>query len=133
MFGGIRKFILVKRVFLLSRLSMRGALFYSGFFSKDLILDVFFSLPINYFIYLLFILRVLLTIFYSFRIISMAFISVINKPLIEFNFSNIIYPLLILRGLSLYVGNTIIWKFIFFNNLFSAKKNFYFLINFNIY
>jgi len=128
MFGRIRKFTLVKRIFLLARFSIRGVIFYSGFFSKDLILDVFFSYYINYFIYFLFVTRIVLTIFYSLRIVTIAFISLINKPLIEFNFFNILTPLITLGGFSLYAGNIIIWKFIFFTNLFSGKKIFIFLL-----
>jgi len=129
-FGRITKLSLVKRVFLLSRLSIRGFLFFSGFFSKDLILDMLFTGSLNHLFYFIIIIRIVLTIFYRFRIISLAFVNSINKSVIEFNFSNILIPLVVLGAFSLYVGNIIIWKFTTLRRLFSDKKLFIFFLIF---
>lgn len=61
------------RCFIVSRFSLCGLPFLSGFYSKDLILEIFSISNINFFYYLFFILSIIFTVSYSFRLINYLF------------------------------------------------------------
>jgi len=107
-FGNIINFSLIKNIFILVRLSIRGFLFFSGFFSKDIILDFSLSSSKNLLIYLMVFIGILLTVLYRFRLIFIAFTNYVQKPFLEFYFKNIFLPVVVLRVISLLRGSYLI-------------------------
>jgi NADH:ubiquinone oxidoreductase subunit 5 (subunit L)/multisubunit Na+/H+ antiporter MnhA subunit len=103
-FGCISNLFLIRAIFISSVLSIRGVIFFSGFFSKDLILDLVFNSKLNTGFYFLVILSIRLTVLYRSRII-MALISPAQKPFIEFSTSFILPPILFLSIISIFIGN----------------------------
>jgi NADH-ubiquinone oxidoreductase chain 5 len=67
------------RCLIVSNLSLMGIFFIAGFYSKDIILEIIRITKFNYLIYFLMYLRVILTIFYSIRLIFYLFINYKNN------------------------------------------------------
>jgi NADH-ubiquinone oxidoreductase chain 5 len=85
--GGLIKYIPITfSCFMISNLSLIGIFFISGFYSKDLILELISFRCLNFFIYILFYFCIILTIFYSLRLIFIRYINYNNFfILIEFH------------------------------------------------
>lgn len=68
--GGVSYFLPFTRTcFVISSLSLCGAPFLAGFYSKDLILEIYSITGFNIFIYIIFFISVGLTVSYSFRLV----------------------------------------------------------------
>ena len=68
--GKIFDFIPITRIILIiSNFSLCGLPFISGFFSKDIILEIIFIRKINFYIYLLLLIATFLTVSYRIRLI----------------------------------------------------------------
>nr|WES13254.1 NADH dehydrogenase subunit 5 [Fenusa (Kaliofenusa) sp. 2 GYN-2022b] len=77
---------LISSCFNIANLSLCGFPFLAGFYSKDLILELVFSLNYNFFIYILFIISTLLTVSYTFRLIYFSLLGSFN--MLPLNFLN---------------------------------------------
>nr|YP_010586622.1 NADH dehydrogenase subunit 5 [Triaenodes qinglingensis]UZZ44436.1 NADH dehydrogenase subunit 5 [Triaenodes qinglingensis] len=77
--GGMMKYMPITfSCFMVSNLSLMGMFFMSGFYSKDLILEMMSVKSLNIFIYLIFYICVLLTLVYSIRLMFMGFLNYNN-------------------------------------------------------
>nr|WES13241.1 NADH dehydrogenase subunit 5 [Fenusa (Kaliofenusa) sp. 1 GYN-2022b] len=77
---------LISSCFNIANLSLCGFPFLAGFYSKDLILEMVFSLNYNMFIMGMFIFSTLLTVMYTFRLIYFSMLS--NFNMLSLNFLN---------------------------------------------
>nr|UXW64258.1 NADH dehydrogenase subunit 5 [Corynis sp.] len=103
---------LVSICFIFSNLALCGFPFLSGFYSKDLILEVILSLNYNFFIMLILLFSTLLTIMYTFRLIYFSMLSSFN--FFSFNFLNDDFTflnksLLGLMSLVIFGGSMMMW------------------------
>nr|YP_010563145.1 NADH dehydrogenase subunit 5 [Stephanitis chinensis]UYX61151.1 NADH dehydrogenase subunit 5 [Stephanitis chinensis] len=96
--------------FLISNLSLCGLFFMSGFYSKDLIVESFMNLNLNFFIFFIYFLCISLTILYTFRLLFYFFngVSLMTNRCIMENFSSY-FSLIILVFFSLIFGSTFSW------------------------
>nr|YP_010586583.1 NADH dehydrogenase subunit 5 [Setodes iuppiter]UZZ44397.1 NADH dehydrogenase subunit 5 [Setodes iuppiter] len=77
--GMLKYFPFSYSCFMVANFSLMGLFFMSGFYSKDLILENMCLNKLNYFIYILLYLSVMLTIFYTMRLIYYLFLNYINS------------------------------------------------------
>nr|ATL58812.1 NADH dehydrogenase subunit 5 [Stephanitis chinensis] len=96
--------------FLISNLSLCGLFFMSGFYSKDLIVESFMNLNLNFFIFFIYLLCISLTILYTFRLLFYFFngVSLMTNRCIMENFSSY-FSLIILVFFSLIFGSAFSW------------------------
>nr|YP_010586011.1 NADH dehydrogenase subunit 5 [Anisocentropus kawamurai]UZZ43747.1 NADH dehydrogenase subunit 5 [Anisocentropus kawamurai] len=117
--GGMSKFMpLTLSCFLISNLALCGFPFLSGFYSKDLILEMMSMNSINLFIYSIFYFCMGLTISYTIRLMYYLMFSEKNFLILSyFNDEDytMIKNLMILSCLSIFMGSLILW--LMFNNL----------------
>jgi len=124
--GGLTKLLpFTYSMMLIGSLALAGVPFLSGFYSKDLILEIAYSksLSIGYFAYCLGSLAAFLTSFYSIRLLYLTFITKTNayKPYIVFVHECSFYlgiPLFILSIGSIYGGYNCYSIFIDFGSTF---------------
>nr|YP_010535877.1 NADH dehydrogenase subunit 5 [Crypsis chinensis]UYB79089.1 NADH dehydrogenase subunit 5 [Crypsis chinensis] len=82
--GGLASFMPLTSVYFnISNLSLCGLPFLSGFYSKDLIVEVMSLGYVNMFIYMIFYLSLGLTVFYSFRLTYFSFLGVYNASAVS--------------------------------------------------
>ena len=115
--GNLIKFIpLTIIIFFISNLSLCGIPFFSGFYSKDQILEYIFIYKFSYLIYIYLIISTILTVIYSLRLtyylINGNFNFLVNYKIIDLKLIN--FSIFILIFISLIYGNIINW-FIFNN------------------
>ncbi|YP_001095997.1 NADH dehydrogenase subunit 5 (mitochondrion) [Galendromus occidentalis] len=114
---------LVPSVLLVCSLSLMGFPFLSGFYSKDLIMEMVFSLNFNVFFFSFMVVSVVLTVIYSLRLIYYSVLM--GKMGGSFNFVsewNFMYLVLMLGGVGvLFLGSLLNWLMI-------EKLEFIFLI-----
>nr|YP_010222544.1 NADH dehydrogenase subunit 5 [Dalpada cinctipes]UCC45968.1 NADH dehydrogenase subunit 5 [Dalpada cinctipes] len=110
--------------FCISNLSLCGFPFLSGFYSKDLILELLSYNYYNLYIYILFYVSVGLTVCYSLRLIYFCFSisSGLMTSLGYFEDSAVMYSLVILTFMSIISGSILNWL------IFSSLNFFYFSI-----
>lgn len=104
------KIPLLRRYFILANLSLCGIPFLRGFFSKDLIYEVFSIHLVRFFIYLIYYLSIGITVCYSFRLINFVILGNFNYfsiNLINENFSFMIKRIGIIAILVVYLGSLI--------------------------
>nr|YP_010586570.1 NADH dehydrogenase subunit 5 [Setodes brevicaudatus]UZZ44384.1 NADH dehydrogenase subunit 5 [Setodes brevicaudatus] len=78
--GGVFKYFPFSySCFMVANFSLMGLFFMSGFYSKDLILEMMCLEKLNYLIYVLLYMSVMLTIFYTMRLIYYLFLNDINS------------------------------------------------------
>nr|AII02318.1 NADH dehydrogenase subunit 5 [Phyllonorycter platani] len=111
--GGISKFIpLTSLCMNISNLSLCGIPFLSGFYSKDLILEMMSMSNFNFFIYILYYISTGLTVFYTIRLLFYLMINDYNLMSI-FNLYDEDYVMLksmfILMFMSLISGSLLMW------------------------
>nr|YP_011026055.1 NADH dehydrogenase subunit 5 [Stephanitis pyrioides]WQM87482.1 NADH dehydrogenase subunit 5 [Stephanitis pyrioides] len=96
--------------FLISNLSLCGLFFMSGFYSKDLIVESFMDLNLNFFIFFIYLLCISLTVLYTFRLLFYVFngVSLMTNRCIMENFSSY-FSLIILVFFSLIFGSMFSW------------------------
>nr|YP_010586427.1 NADH dehydrogenase subunit 5 [Oecetis caucula]UZZ44215.1 NADH dehydrogenase subunit 5 [Oecetis caucula] len=102
--------------FMVSNFSLMGMFFMSGFYSKDLILEVMSSNYLHSVIYLMFYLSVMLTLIYSIRLIFMVYFNLSNFfVLIEFHDEDfyMVLGMMFLMVLSILSGSILKWSFNF--------------------
>lgn len=109
----------------LSLINLIGGIFLRGFFSKDIILEFFFSKNFNLFLIFLFLWSVLFTFFYSLRIFKVQ-IFVFKKNIIYTNnFIFLIIPSILIRYFRLFFGKIFFCNIInifFCNFLYFSQK-----------
>lgn len=88
----------------ISSLSLRGAPFFSGFVSKDYILDSFYFSSLSALSMGIIILRLGLTGVYSFRLLILSSFHTPQKTLSSFSSRFILLPLILLRSLTVSLG-----------------------------
>lgn len=105
------KFPFIYATFNIATLTLCGLPFLSGFYSKDLIIEIFNILNNNYLIYILIYLSIGTTVSYSFRLIFYTSFKTPKLSLIRFYLSNnlINYSLLTLLFISIFYGTIINW------------------------
>lgn len=124
--GGVRKILPITSLyFLVCSFSLCGFPFISGFYSKDILLEIYFiSEQLNFFILGLIIVRILLTRIYSVKLACILFIKPVGLKKIN-NLGEeiiIIYPISLLFYSSIVGGASIFWWFappilVFLNSL----------------
>nr|YP_009987525.1 NADH dehydrogenase subunit 5 [Chloriona tateyamana]QBZ37985.1 NADH dehydrogenase subunit 5 [Chloriona tateyamana] len=133
---------LVSSCFLISLFSLCGLPFYSGFFSKDFIIEMLILTEVNFFYLLIFFFSVYLTLVYSFRLFYYLFICKVN--LIMFNlFDNFYMSLscIFLLLCSISLGSCLFWLLdLPYINIFDTSYKYlvlfffiYFFVFFNIF
>nr|QWW90534.1 NADH dehydrogenase subunit 5 [Matsumuramata muiri] len=101
---------LISSCFMISLFSLCGLPFYSGFFSKDLIIELVILSEINFIYLMLFFFSVYLTLVYSFRLFFFLYVFNVNCNffnLKDLSFMN--YSCLILLGFSVILGSGLFW------------------------
>nr|QHN60230.1 NADH dehydrogenase subunit 5 [Tamarixia radiata] len=116
--GMLNKFMpMTTMMFLIANYSLCGMPFFSGFYSKDLILESLFNMKINYMIYILLILSTSLTVIYSFRL--MYYLMMKDFKFYSMNMIKEVkimnYSMLILMILSISFGMGLNW--LIYNNI----------------
>lgn len=119
-FGNLNEFIPFTIIrFYISLLSLTGILFFTGFYSKDLIIELIYLEQINIFLYLIILLSLILTVSYSIRLFIYIFFYEIKFfrfiRLYENNLINI--SIIILIFFSIIFGRLINWIF-FYSGIF---------------
>lgn len=101
----------IMRCILVRIYSLIGVPFIGGFYSKDLILERILINRINLFILLLFIIGIILTLIYNFRLIYYLFLKgVFYSNNFKINFEKFItYPILFLTTILILTGNLFLW------------------------
>nr|UXO94147.1 NADH dehydrogenase subunit 5 [Dolichovespula xanthicincta] len=69
----------VSLIFFISLLSLCGFPFFSGYYSKDLVMEVFLMSKMNFFSMLMLLVATLLTVSYSVRLIILVYLNYVNK------------------------------------------------------
>lgn len=103
---------ITSRAFFLSSLSLIGAPFFSGFYSKDLILELSLINPISRFLLIIFFVSTGLTALYRLRLYFMLFLYPRNNSsLIKFDERGIIsyFPIVILSVAAVIYGALLLW------------------------
>nr|WES13267.1 NADH dehydrogenase subunit 5 [Fenusa (Kaliofenusa) sp. 3 GYN-2022b] len=106
---------LISSCFNIANLSLCGFPFLAGFYSKDLILEVVFSLNYNMFIMIMFIFSTLLTVSYTFRLIYFSMVGNFNMLSLNFlsdNYWDLSKSLFGLVMMIIFMGSMLSW-FIF--------------------
>jgi len=113
--GGVGKILPLTRLFFVGcSLSLCGFPFLSGFYSKDLILEAYFIVEINFFLFILVFIRTIATITYSVRLVYYMFARGLGKGKL-FTVEEevfILVPILVLFFRSLICGAVFRWLFI---------------------
>nr|AUQ23342.1 NADH dehydrogenase subunit 5 [Hyalomma asiaticum asiaticum] len=96
---------------LVSMYSLMGVPFIGGFYSKDLILESILMNSMNLFMLLLFIIGIILTLMYNFRLIYYLFLKgVFYSNIFKINFEKFMtYPILFLTTILILTGNLFLW------------------------
>nr|QVV23848.1 NADH dehydrogenase subunit 5 [Hyalomma asiaticum] len=96
---------------LVSMYSLMGVPFIGGFYSKDLILESILMNSMNLFMLLLFIIGIILTLMYNFRLIYYLFLKgVFYSNNFKINFEKFMtYPILFLTTILILTGNLFLW------------------------
>nr|YP_009350049.1 NADH dehydrogenase subunit 5 [Spongospora subterranea]AIK19920.1 NADH dehydrogenase subunit 5 [Spongospora subterranea] len=139
--GGLGKiFPITYCMFLIGSLALMGFPFLTGFFSKDVILEVAFSQYTisSLFAYWFGTLSAFFTAFYSFRLIYFTFLAIPNAPKISFERAHessflIILPLFILGVGSIFCGFLMKDIFIGVGSIFLGNSIFVLPKNFNLF
>nr|WPN89798.1 NADH dehydrogenase subunit 5 [Fenusa sp. 1 GYN-2023a] len=103
---------LVSVCFNIANLSLCGFPFLAGFYSKDLILEMVFSLNLNLIIFMFFMISTILTVSYTFRLIYFSMLSSFNMLSLNFlnDYSwNLNKSLLMLLNLVIFGGSLLSW------------------------
>jgi len=139
-FGGIIKYLPITYVsFLIGSLNLVGFPFLSGFYSKDILLELIYTnyTSIGLFCYILGIISIFFTSAYSTRILILIFLTNINfnrqltKNILESG--NLIkYPLIFLSFLSIIVGYILLDIFCGLGSNFFGSSFFFNINNFNV-
>jgi len=116
LFGNLKEFIPFTIIcFFISNFALCGFPFISGFYSKDLIIEIIYSHKINLFILLLILISIIFTVSYSFRLYYYIFFNYIKfyryNNLKEDMIINI--SIIILVVLRIMLGSLINWIFFF--------------------
>lgn len=111
--GGLRVYIPITSLFLnISNLSLCGIPFLAGFYSKDLILEIFIIRNLNFFIFLLYYFSTGITIFYTIRLLIYLIINDYNLIRV-FNIYDedyvILKRIIILLLISIFSGRILNW------------------------
>nr|QYF07816.1 NADH dehydrogenase subunit 5 [Brachyponera chinensis] len=123
--GGLSEFIPFSMIsFQITLMSLSGFPFFSGFYSKDLIMEFIYCMKFNIFMYLLSLISLMLTIMYSFRLFFYLFFSEMKI----FSLMNIYesklmsVSMVILMVLSILFGSLLNWMFFFNYNIFLSME-----------
>lgn len=139
-FGGIIKYLPITYIsFLIGSLNLVGFPFLSGFYSKDLLLELIFASynSISLFCYFLGIISIFFTSAYSTRVLILIFLTNINfnrqltKNIIESGFL-IKYPLIFLSFISIFIGYILLDIFCGLGSNFFGSSFFFNINNFNV-
>nr|YP_009735147.1 NADH dehydrogenase subunit 5 [Acropyga myops]QBG38635.1 NADH dehydrogenase subunit 5 [Acropyga myops] len=105
--------------FYISNLSLMGFPFFSGFYSKDLIMELIYLMNINMFMLIMILLSLSFTVSYSLRLFYCIFFSQMKSNMFYYYKENKLmnFSMLILMILSLLSGSLLMWMF-FFDNYF---------------
>ena len=99
--------------FLCSSISLCGFPFLTGFYSKDLIIEIIIMSNINFFIFFVLFISTLLTLIYSVRLASHLCLVYINKSFFSISDDPIMfYPITSLFFLSIFGGSVFIWLYL---------------------
>nr|QMX85842.1 NADH dehydrogenase subunit 5 [Platencyrtus parkeri] len=111
-FGNLMKFMpLTILIFMVSNFALCGMPFFSGFYSKDLILEKMFLNYFSLFMYLMLMMGTVLTLIYSLRLILYLNMNLMNffsfSKMKDFKVMN--FSLIILTLNSIFLGNFLFW------------------------
>jgi len=111
--GVVRGLPLVSIYFFGASLALCGFPFLAGFYSKDVILEIFFIGSINFFILMIVFMATMITITYSFRLTYFLFFKNLGtKSLLNLSEDSILYvPIFFLFIISIFSGSCISWVY----------------------
>lgn len=115
-----------------SNLALIGFPYISGFYSKDLILEKFMIIDINYLIFFLFFFSIRLTFCYSLRVLVLRlFIKFKGNSLVLLNFQDkyIMISIFILGGISIFRGSLLLWLIFPYPDLVFLSLSFKLIVN----
>nr|AHA52542.1 NADH dehydrogenase subunit 5 [Ichneutes sp. QL-2013] len=118
-------------IFNMASLTLSGLPFMSGFYSKDLIIEMFNMNNLNTFIYIMLYLSMMMTVMYSMRLMWFLSMKFLNMPLMNKSYlSKMNFSIIILVMSTIFYGSISNW--ILFNsmNLIIMKLNFKLMIFF---
>nr|YP_007025080.1 NADH dehydrogenase subunit 5 [Gorpis humeralis]AEH21207.1 NADH dehydrogenase subunit 5 [Gorpis humeralis] len=110
--GGISGFIpYTCACFCISNISLCGVPFMSGFYSKDMILEVMSFVHVNFFVYLIFYISVGLTSAYTIRMMYYMLYGCCNMYMCQNYYEDkfMVYPMIFLSVLSVLMGSLLYW------------------------
>nr|UJG45456.1 NADH dehydrogenase subunit 5 [Ceraclea annulicornis] len=111
--GSFFKYVpIIYSCFIISNLSLMGMFFLSGFYSKDLILEMMSVGNLNFMIYILFYICILFTVIYSFRLFFMSFLNYNNFfTLMIFHEEDyfMLIGIFVLTSMSIFMGSVLKW------------------------
>nr|YP_009566977.1 NADH dehydrogenase subunit 5 [Cryptopone sauteri]QBB73600.1 NADH dehydrogenase subunit 5 [Cryptopone sauteri] len=114
--GGLNEYIpFTMMSFNLSLFSLCGMPFMSGFYSKDLIMEMIYYKNMNYFMFILSLVSLMLTLMYSIRLMYYMFFGEMKFfSIVKFKEENLMnYSMIVLMILSLIFGSILNWLFFF--------------------
>nr|APU52718.1 NADH dehydrogenase subunit 5 [Cardiocondyla obscurior] len=116
MFGGLKEFMPFTMMgFIISKMALCGFPFLAGFYSKDYIMELVYSMSMNFMIMLIAVISLMLTVSYSVRLIIYVFFSDMKfSSYMNLSESKIMnFSMVILMSLSIIVGSLLNWLFFF--------------------
>jgi len=106
--SGVGKITPVTRVFFLGcSLSLCGFPFLAGFYSKDLILEMYFIRDINFLVYPMLVIRTIITVSYSLRLVYYIYVKNLGSTILLGSSEEPIinYPIAVLFFISIIIGS----------------------------
>nr|YP_009629405.1 NADH dehydrogenase subunit 5 [Saccharosydne procerus]AVV32030.1 NADH dehydrogenase subunit 5 [Saccharosydne procerus] len=103
---------LISSCFLISLFSLCGLPFYSGYFSKDFMLELFILSEVNFIYFFFFFLSIYLTLIYSLRLFMNLFIFNVGLNMFNlFEFNYMSFSCFFLMTISVFLGSMFFWLF----------------------
>nr|AUT13412.1 NADH dehydrogenase subunit 5 [Mycopsylla gardenensis] len=118
--GSINLNLILKISFLISNFSLMGLPFSSGFYSKDILLEVSYCSSLGFWFSFFLYFGVFLTISYSMRMLK--FLMKDNYWILWFEESNILYSIMFISFLNIFIGMILNWLIIENLNLIILSK-----------
>lgn len=103
---------IISSILNIANLALCGLPFLAGFYSKDLIIEISFSLNFNSIIFFLSLIRISLTCFYSLRLSYFSLVINLNSNtfnFINYHIPNMTHPIIIIASIAIISGTIIQW------------------------
>nr|YP_010988068.1 NADH dehydrogenase subunit 5 [Buniapone amblyops]WON66601.1 NADH dehydrogenase subunit 5 [Buniapone amblyops] len=114
--GGLSDFIpFTMMSFQLTLMALCGFPFFSGFYSKDLIMEIMYMKEMNFLIFFMIVISLVLTVMYSLRLMYYMFLNEKKNLSLMYIYESkeMVYSMMILLMLSVFSGSLLNWMFFF--------------------